>query len=164
MKKNILAYILIAVGVLTLLGNYGIIEGDFFLLIVGAAFLAVYFRNGDGKKSIGFLIPGVMVTTIGIFSNIESYLFALDGPVFLAMIGGAFILINYIHSRQIGSTLESKWAHYVGSGIVIFAVFVFAVDNLNFTPLNLVFENIVPLGLILFGVYKLTGGKKKKTL
>jgi len=164
MKRNLLAYILIAVGILTLLGNYGFIEGDFFLLIVGAAFLAVYFRNSEGKKNIGFLIPGIMVTTVGLFSNVESYLFGFDGPIFIAMIGGAFILINYIHSRQIGSSSETKWAHYVGLGIILFAVFVFAVDNLNFTPINLVFENIVPIALIVFGLYKLSGGKKKKTL
>lgn len=164
MRKNLLAYILIVVGILTLLGNYGIIEGDFFLLIVGAAFLSVYFKNDYGKKNIGFLIPGIIVTTIGVFSNVESYLFSFDGPVFLAMIGGAFILINYIHSRQIGNTSESKWAHYVGSGIFVFSVFVFAVDNLNFTPINLFFENIIPIALILFGLYKLSGGKSKKTL
>lgn len=160
MKKNLLAYILIAVGVLTLLGNYGFIQGEFFLLIVGAAFLAVYFNSGERKKNIGFLIPGLLVTTVGIFSNIEAFLFSFDGPVFLAMIGGAFLLINYIHSGQSANKGDSKWAYYVGCAILMFSIFVFAVDNLNFAPINLVFENIVPIGLILFGAYKLLGSKK----
>ncbi len=161
MKKNIIAYMLIALGTLTLLGNYGFIQGEFFLLIIGAAFLALYFKNSEGKKNIGFLIPGVIVTTIGIFSNIENYLFDFDGPVFLAMLGIAFILIHYIHRQSGRPSSESKWSYYVGVSIFAFSIFVFAVDNLNFTPVNIVFQNIVPIGLILFGLYKLFETKKK---
>ena len=164
MKKNLFAYILIVIGVLTLMGNYGFIQGEFFLLIIGASFLLAYFKMNDDSKNIGFLIPGMIVTTVGLFSNIERFLFGFDGPVFLAMLGSAFLLIHYIHTRETGKTNQSKWAHYTGIGIILFSVFILAVDNLNIAPINWIFQNIFPIGLILFGIYKITRSSDKKTL
>lgn len=155
MKKNMVGFFLIAIGALTLLGNYGLIDGDYFLLLIGGAFLAAYFMGQ--RKSIGFLIPGCIVTSVGLFSLVEGLLGRFDGSIFFFFLGAAFIAIHYIHLSQ--SMRSTTWSLYVGVGLLCFGAFVLTMDFIDLLPFKFIFQNIWPVGLIAVGGYMLLRNK-----
>jgi len=98
MNHLLIGLLLIGVGIFSLLGNFGLVTGEFFLIIVGIIFIAFYFSSKKANRPLGFLIPGCITLAVGIFSNLEPYIGDFDGSLFFWMIGAAFIAIHMIHS------------------------------------------------------------------
>ena len=151
MKGKMLGMVLIAFGILVLLSNMGLFVGEYFLLMVGSVFLVAYYKSTKAEKPIGFLIPGLVTMAVGIFANIERFVGPFDGSVFFVILGMAFILIHSIHSQQTDQPQTTKWAMWVGFGMLCFAAFILLVDFVNLAPFTFIFKNFWPVALILIG-------------
>lgn len=161
MNHLFMGLLLIGIGLFSLLGNFGLVSGEFFLIIVGAVFLAAYMTSKRTPRPLGFLIPGCITLAIGIFSNLEYYIGQYDGPIFFWVLGAAFIAIHMIHSQFSGLINRStQWALYVGAGLIAFGGFVFATMFLEYEPIRFMLHNFWPVALILGGIALIFSKKK----
>lgn len=160
MKGNLLGVILVGIGLVSLLGNIGFLGDELFLLFVSAAFFLAYF-GGKGKRSLGFLIPAMLIAGVGIFANIEPILGVMEGPVFFWTIGASFAGIHVIHKANGGRFKSTAWAMYLGLGLAAFGVFVLTVEVMSFEPLARLIKFIWPLALIAGGLLLI---KRHKTI
>jgi hypothetical protein len=161
MNHLFMGLLLIGIGLFSLLGNFGLVSGEFFLIIVGAVFLAAYMTSKRTPRPLGFLIPGCITLAVGIFSNLEYYIGRYDGPIFFWVLGAAFITIHLIHSQFSGLVNRStQWALMVGAGLIAFGGFVFATMFLEYEPIRFTLHNFWPVALILGGIALIFSKKK----
>lgn len=159
MKNSMIGLILVSVGVLMLLGNLGMLDGEFMLLGVGAIFLIFYGisgRDNDSRK-VGLLIPGLIIIAVGLFAQLES---RLDNApyLFFVFLGLAFLGVYVIHTRNIQG---GKWPLFPALGLFGFAAFVFAATNFNIAFLGTIMNNLVPAGAIVVGLVILVKARKR---
>lgn len=159
MKNSMIGLILVSVGVLILLGNLGVFEGEFILFAIGAAFLIFYGLSGRNTESrkVGLLIPGLIIIAVGLFAQFESQL--ENAPyMFFVFLGLAFLGVYLIHTRSVDG---GKWPLFPALGLFGFAAFVFAATTFNLEFLGTIMNNIVPAGAILVGLVLLVKSRKK---
>ncbi len=162
MNRLVAGSILVGIGIFSLLSNFGIVRGEFFLLIVGGIFLALYGASTKTPRPLGFLIPGCIVMGVGIYSNMEYYFADLDGAAFFWILGLSFASIHLLHSTfSTASKGSSKWALYVGAGLIAFGTFVFATLFFEYEPVRYLLHNFWPATLIFFGIYMIFSKKKQ---
>lgn len=151
--KSIFGIFLVFAGAFLLLERLDLIDGDIFLILLGCAFLAAYFAN---KFSIGFLIPGAILTWFGIYSLVmeQPYWDLTDthagGLLFMAL-GLAFLTI-FIHTVLMEKDSSRFWPLYPGIGLILFALIV--EFEFSFIPLDYMayIETYWPALIILLGV------------
>ncbi len=159
MKNSMIGLILVSVGVLMLLGNLGVLGGEFMLLAIGAAFLIFYGLSGREtvSRKVGLLIPGLIIIAVGLFAQFESQL--ENAPyMFFVFLGLAFLGVYLIHTRSIEG---GKWPLFPALGLFGFAAFVFAATNFNISFLGTIMNNLVPAGAILVGLVILVKTRKR---
>lgn len=163
--KSIFGIFLIFAGAFLLLERLNLIDGDLFMLLLGAAFIAAYFAN---QYSIGFLIPGSILTWLGVYSFLMEQPFwdAKDihagGLLFLAL-GLAFFTM-FLHTLFKEKGAARFWPLYPGLGLILFAIIV--EFEFNFIPEEYMgyIKTYWPGLIILTGVIVLlTSGKNKST-
>jgi hypothetical protein len=159
MKNSMIGLILMSVGVLMLLGNLGVLGGEFMLLAIGAAFLIFYGLSGREPESrkVGLLIPGLIIIAVGLFAQFES---RLDNApyMFFVFLGLAFLGVYLIHTRNIEG---GKWPLFPALGLFGFAAFVFTATTFNLEFLGTIMNNLVPAGAIVGGLVLLVKARKK---
>ncbi|MEA2573743.1 MAG: hypothetical protein QOH93_1041 [Chloroflexia bacterium] len=144
--RTTLGLILIGGGVLFLLNQLSAFGsfGRLVPLLIGAVFLYAYFRTKQGYR-IGFLIPGAILTGIGVGEIIERYaFFSLGGDVTAVTLGLGFCAIWFFERRH-------WWALIPGSILVLSGL----------SQMYLI-GSLWPLVLILIGVYLLYGQSRRK--
>lgn len=159
MKNSMIGLILVSVGVLMLLGNLGVLDGEFMLFALGAAFLIFYGLSGRETESrkVGLLVPGLIIIAVGLFTQFESRL--EDAPyMFFVFLGLAFLGVYLIHTRKIEG---GKWPLFPTLGLFGFAAFVFVATNYEISFLATIMNNIVPAGAILIGLTLLVKSRKR---
>lgn len=158
------AFAIIGVGLFFLLAQLGIFSFDlmgalwpFFVIVPGLAFL--YPALQGGKDTAPLAIPGAIITGTGailLYQNITghweswAYIWALY-PVFLGM--GLMLMGRRQGDRKVNATGRGfvRWGliGFLAMG-AIFELFIF--DNMPFG------RYLLPIALILFGVWMLRGG------
>lgn len=161
MNHIFVGILLIGIGLLSFLGNMGIVTGDFFLILVGAAFLGFYFASQKPVKPLGLLIPGCITLAIGVFSNLE-YLFGpFDGPAFFFLLGFSFLAIHGIHTTFSHRSKPSQWALIVGICLMAFGGFILSTTFMDYAPFRFILQNMWPAGLIFGGLLLIFVNKDK---
>lgn len=144
--RMITGLILIAVGVLALLGNLGLgdIFGEAIVAAIGVLFLAVrYIGRQDWA-----IYPGAFTTMVGIviFLAARGLNMEVWWPLFVAAPGAAFLLI-----RLDGE--HNRWAVYPASILILISAVMFAFSSGTVSWLYLdVVGKLWPVALILIGL------------
>uniref|UniRef100_A0A7C3MJA6 DUF5668 domain-containing protein n=1 Tax=Dictyoglomus thermophilum TaxID=14 RepID=A0A7C3MJA6_DICTH len=119
MREKAMAILLIFIGLLLLLSNFGILSGNLFLLIISAIFLFSYYRF---NRNIGFLIPGCILLSIALFNILQS-LYTINPVYIISFIGFGFLMIFFIHSsKKEYSYAEKYWSIYPGIILISFGI------------------------------------------
>ncbi|MGB9858061.1 MAG: hypothetical protein ACPLKX_08005 [Dictyoglomaceae bacterium] len=150
--QKILAYILIALGILLTLVTFNLIPDSSILFIFGFGFITAYYIF---KRNLGFLIPGCIITAVAIFAILKD-IWDIDGIYFLLFLGLAFLAIFFIHTSKlnISNLGEKYWPLYPGF-ILIGISIVLLIFQENARLLGI----IIPLFLIAIGVIMLLKNK-----
>lgn len=144
--RTTLGLILIGGGVLFLLNQLSAFGGfgRIVPLLIGGAFLYAYFRTKQGYR-IGFLIPGAILTGIGVGQVIENYaFFNIGGDITAVTLGLGFCAIWYFERRH--------WWFLIPGSILVLS---------GLSQMYLI-GNLWPLVLILIGVYLLYGQSRRR--
>lgn len=168
MDRRWIGGLLIFLGLFFLLSNLGLFRGEWFLLILGGAFLGVYLASGktaDDRK-VGFLIPGSILLMLGFFVLLEGSLrqWGIEGYFFFSFIGLAFILVYLIHSRQLSEDSDGgrNWPLYPGLALFGFTLFLLVVTRLDTEAGRMILNNLFPIGLLVVGAILLIKSYSKK--
>lgn len=126
-----------------------------FTLFIGLAFEYSYFHQ---KRGVGLLVPGGILTTIGLLHLFESvtnwYFSAYTWPIYVLA-----VFIGFFHYWYI---TREAWALTIS--FILFIVFAF----LTFIVLTMIFDGILTINmafsiaLILIGLFILFGNKFSK--
>lgn len=154
-SSTITGVIIIIVGVLLLLMNFDLIDFDFdyiwpmFILLPGLIFELSYFST---RKDPGLLVPGGILTTIGLLFYINNlygwHLMDRLWPIFpLAVAIGLFQLYLF-GPKDTGVLIASS---IVGG---------FALISLSFTLFSISFDLVFPVLLIAIGCLVIFNNKK----
>jgi hypothetical protein len=113
--RSLLAMILIGAGVLFLLGQFSFFPGfgDMVLLLIGGIFMYAYFTTKPGYR-IGFLIPGAILSGIGIgqfISDLPGTNFLFGGNITAITLGLGFCAIWFFERRH--------WWFLIPGGIIL---------------------------------------------
>lgn len=153
-RRSIIGIFLILGGVLAALGNLNDVKDLVVLPVISIVFLFVYFYLGawNRRGNIGFLIPGVIVGVVGVYSILDQMGFIPNGmqSMFLVMLGVGFLLIMFIHTMRIQGAIwgEKYWPVFPGGILLLIGAVGLMVEGDN-TMVGL----LTPAFLILLGVY-----------
>lgn len=155
MNTKSLGYGLIGFGLVLMILNFYQLQVDLTLLLIGGCFLVAYFGNFIGsQKNIGFLIPGCILTALGLWEIVGSIpMFSQFEEVgFFASMGTAFLAV-FVIGRYGKSNVT--WAAIVATALYVFAVFVYLVTYSVFFSEHQ--DLIFPMVMILVGFVILIG-------
>lgn len=167
-RRNLLAVIMIVIGILMLLSRVIYIPYEFNILLFGGIFILGYFMSGNhytNRKPIllvfGFIIS--VVTLNGILKNLFN-ITKYEGPLFFILLAIGFLSIHLISSGKtdIPGKYVQSWA--LRSGIISFfiGVMIFVLSIFDWKITLIVINNIWPIGLILFGISIILNNRKIK--
>lgn len=142
-RRSVAGIILIALGVLFLLGQSLQIGGEAVVALIGAAFLVAYALT----RQYGFLVPGGIMTGLGIGIIYEDRLDAGGAAVLLGL-GGGFLLI-YVVSALRGRAPGDWWPLIPGGILTIIGLMLAA----NATGALAVIGRWWPAVLVIAGLF-----------
>lgn len=139
--------ILIIIGIMALLINFGILSGESFLIAIGAAFLAAFaiWRN------LSLLIPGMILLWLGIATTLVSRDIvdvADDGSIIVSALGLAFLSVYAFMPKR------HWWPLIPGGILLLVGIMIFAFTQ-NIIPISFSeFVNFLwPAALIVIGIW-----------
>ena len=163
-NRNMFTGILLTgIGLLLLLSNLGWLSGVWFLYALSLAFLTAYFVY---SKTLGFIIPGMLVGALALFAHLSQRAGGLSAAFFFFFFGVAFFAIYFIHTIHLKTEDRGEriWPVFPGSALMAVGLLVFSVENDFFGMIPFRYINfIIPLLLIALGIRMVLGaGKGKK--
>ena len=152
--------LLTGIGVLLLFSNLGWLSGVWFLYALSLGFLTAYYVY---TRSLGFIIPGMLVGALALFAHLSDRSPGLSPAFFFIFFSAAFFAVYFIHTMhlQTSDRGERIWPVFPGTALLAVGVLVYSVENNFFGIVPFRYLNfIVPLVLIGFGLkIVLTGSK-----
>lgn len=152
MNTKTIGFGLIGFGLILMMINFYQVQVDLTLLLIGGCFLAAYFGSFFGsKRNIGFLIPGCILASLGIWEIVSevSVLGQYDDIGFFMSVGTAFLAI-YLVGKMNGH--QVKWSAIVSIAVYAFSAFLYFVSYNTFFKENedLIFPFIlISVGLVI---------------
>lgn len=153
-KKNIRGgIILIIIGLALLLSKLNIIGEINILMIIGAVFIVAYIVF---ERTLGFLIPGCIVSAIGVFAYLnDRKLLPEDGGIlFLFFLAGAFWIIMFVHTMWIKNADwgERFWPVFPAGIMTIIGFFTVSEVYYSVPAFRLISNILFPAILIILGI------------
>lgn len=115
--------LILGAGVLLLLGNLGFVSGEFFLMVLGAGFVATYLLVGGRREygNVGFLIPGTVLIAINAFAVFAGQAGG-HGSWFFLSLSAAFLVVFGVHTYWFRHLDRSQryWPLYPAGGLALF--------------------------------------------
>lgn len=157
--------ILVALGVISLLNNLGLMHGEYTLFIISAAFFFAYFSRPTER--MGLLIPACILLAIGFYTNIENFAEStnLEGTLFFIFLGTAFLSVSLIHNlttRKLTKEKNIKWPLITGICIYGFTLLIFLGEKYNSNIAQVIMKNLWPIALVCIGGAMVFNGIKRK--
>jgi hypothetical protein len=144
--------ILILIGVIFLLSKLNLLGNINILMIVGGGFLAAYILS---NRPIGFLIPGLIVSSIGLFAYLSDIKVIPDnsGQIFLLFLAAAFWLIMLIHTMWTKNADwgERFWPIFPAGALTVIGFLLLGETYHNIFILKQI-SDLWPVVLILIGI------------
>lgn len=161
--KVVIGVILLLLGIVMALQNIINYNGLFTLTAIGLGFIIVYILNGGITKrhNIGLLLPGTIIIALGVNNILKFYRINNSDSWFFILMGIAFLIVS-IHTLSGYYLSKAFWPLYTGIILILFGLFVGYKDyfesilNVNITNL------ILPIIIILIGIFILIKGMIKK--
>ena len=154
---------LTGIGVLLLLSNLGWLSGVWFLYALSLGFLTAYFVY---NRSLGFIIPGMLVGALAAFAHLSDRIPGLSAGYFFFFFSLAFYAIYFIHTIHLKTSDRGEriWPVFPGSALLFVGILVYSVDNNFFGILPFRYLNyVIPLVVIGVGLrIVLAGGRKDR--
>ena len=128
MSKNMKAgIVLVGLGLFLLLNQLNFFSGQNFLFFLGTAFLVVYALMGGIKNygNIGFLIPGLVLLALAVFTSGDVSRHASLFFLFLSLAFWAVLLIHtfWFTGEDWGTRF---WPVFPGGGLLLFSALLYA--------------------------------------
>jgi len=120
-RPSVAGGVLIVLGAMFLLGQWMHVGGEGVVALIGVAFLAAYAFTGQ----YGFLVPGGIMTGLGIGIISENRLEGEGAPVLLGL-GLGFAAIYVIHRFRDGRWAADWWPLIPGGVLVVIGLFLAA--------------------------------------
>ncbi|PMQ02198.1 MAG: hypothetical protein CBR30_00635 [Dictyoglomus sp. NZ13-RE01] len=144
MDQKILGMILLLIGIFLTLINFHLLSGSSIIFIFAISFLYMYKRFG---KNIGFLIPGCILTAVGIYLLLRDLVY-VEGIYFLPLLGLSFIAIYFVHTSKFSKySGERYWPLYPGIILTTIGLILIFQEKLS-NYINL----LIPITLIIIGI------------
>jgi hypothetical protein len=149
--------VLVVLGLVFFIGQFVDLEGPLFLVGLGLVFLAVY---SLGRRLLGFVIAGWVLLAIGVFAGLDEANVlpgTVEGPVFLVLLGAAFLLVYLAHTRALASWGARNWPLIAGLVLWAIGALILLIENAVLLPPEA--RNVIlrwwPLVLIAAGLWLL---------
>jgi hypothetical protein len=151
-SKILVGIIFILLGLYFLLINLGLwqgLAGNLFLVVLGVAFICAFYISG---KAVGFLIPGLIMTLVGmVLALLQSGLIEENKfwPLIITAVGVAFVLVYFLATRE-----KEAWPLVMGIVLLVASGMLLAT---TFGVLDWDFWHLVgyfwPVVLIFLGIW-----------
>lgn len=156
-KSSAVGFILLALGIVLLLNQFGWIGPHVFLYFLVLGFFGGYRWAGAAHRysNIGLLIPGCILLAMALFNDIERLFDGLWlGPAwFFLLLAAAFLAVYFVHTRVSGTDKGSRqWPLYPAGGLLGFGIFITLVSHLEVLKTSPIVNYVIPLVLIGAGV------------
>ena len=131
MRRNsgqiVMGLVLLFLGGFFLLNNLGFLRGEAFLVFLGLAFVGAYLLTG---RQVGFLVPGAVLVSLGLFAGLEQSRFfwgqRAGGGWFFMFMALAFAAVFIIDS--LGRASPTTWALFPAAGLGLFGLILLGID------------------------------------
>jgi drug/metabolite transporter (DMT)-like permease len=150
----VLGLVAILAGIISILRDLNIfdlkITGEAILILIGIVFIALYYS----KKNIGFLIPGVILISLGLYISLINYYNTTKlWPCFFILLGMAFYSIYFIALYG-----KENWPLVIGTILCLLGLtlLAFSYGILN-RRLWRYYNYLWPLALVFVGVILILG-------
>lgn len=162
MEKKNLGYIIIGLGLLSILKYVGVPLGNLFNYIIGAGLLLGYLQTAkDGQAKTWLMVIGVFFVSKGVLNSVNTsfllkYVDEFISP-FITGLGFYSIYVigeqtSYAHDKSFDWAKGiSKFFFFIGSVVLVFSLFGFAV--------GFAFKHFWPIVLISLGISMLVKNK-----
>ncbi len=152
------------IGILLLLSNLGWLSGVWFLFALSLAFLTAYFLY---SRSLGFIIPGLLVGALALYAHLGDRTGGLSPAFFFFFFAAAFFGVYGIHTMHLSTTDRGEriWPIFPGTALLAVGILVYSIENdffgiRPFRYLNYIF----PVLLIAYGLKIVLVDSRKKKL
>lgn len=149
-KNMVLGIILLLAGVVLGLIALELIPGVSFLFIISAGFILMYFLY---EKRLGFIITGLMVFAVSLFSTLALILGELDGSYFLLMLGISFTTVFLIHTINLKTENwgEKYWPLFPGLSLFLIGFLTALSDSILLMDKKYT-DLLIPIVVIIAGI------------
>lgn len=161
-KSMVIGSILILAGLITGLSTLGFANDGAVLFVLGGAFLAAYIAY---KRLLGFLIPGCVLSALGIFVTLDLDKTGepADGGFAMLLIGLAFLAVFLIHTsrRYEGGWGARYWPLFPAAGTMAIGAALLAVSY-KVLDFDLEYLNLInPIILVVIGAAIIISGVRR---
>lgn len=160
--------IMVAAGVLMLLGQMNLLREEHFLYYLSGGFIVVYLMLGATTHygNIGFLIPGCVLFAISVFANLEEngHFEWIGDSAFFFFLSLAFIGV-YLHTMRFRHEDwgTRNWPLFPAGGLLLFGCMILLIEH---TEILFRLEDFQAVGavilIVLGGYFWLKGAIKRR--
>ena len=162
MEKKSFAYVIMGLGILSLLKYMGVPLGNLFNYMIGAGLLLGYLQTTrDGQAKTWLMVIGVFFITKGVLNSVNtSFLLKYVDEFISPFLTGLGFYSIYVIGEQTSHAHDksfewakriSKFFFFIGTIVLVFSLFGFAV--------GFVFKHFWPIVLISLGLSMLVKNK-----
>lgn len=167
-NKNLLAIVMIIIGLMMLVSRVIEIPYEFNILLISGIFILGYYMSGDNytnRKPI-LLVIGVIISVVNLNGILNDFLNSTKykSVLFFILLGIGFLSIHFISSGKTnipGKYIQS-WSLRTGIISFLIGTTIFVLSIFDWKVTVVIINNIWPIGLILAGIFIIVNNYRTK--